>query len=194
MNIYDASITHVSIEETYRIAIRLISSLAYRHKANMGEKEGWGKEWQSAWWTAQTIFAGWMLWDKLSEVDRMNVYRMTVCEADHFLDYKVPYYKDLDGKVIYKGDSKSEENAWNSDLMVFASVMFPNHANCSRWHQKALELQISAYASPSDKQKKKTINGLRLDHFLQGSNMEEDGTIVNHGRVHVDFPFAKVRI
>lgn len=192
-NIYDSGITGVSLAEAHKIAIRLIGSLAYRHKANSGEKEGWGKAWQSAWWTAQSCFAAWLMWDELNEADRENVYRMTVYEADRFLNYQPPYYKDLTGRVIYKGDSKSEENAWNSDLLVLASVMFPYHAHASRWHRKALELQISAYATPSDRYKKKKINGIRLNEFLQGSNLEEDGTVINHGIVHVDYMVAVVQ-
>lgn len=188
--LYDEKTTGVPAEGATEIATRLIGSLAYRHKASLGEEEGWGKAWQSAWWASQATFAAWLLWDELNETDRLNVYNMTVYEADRFLHYTIPYYKDTTGKVIYKGDSKSEENAWNSDLLVLASVMFPQHPNAPQWHRKALELQLSAYASPSDMTKQKTIDGIRLDRFLQGSNMEEDGTIINHGIVHVDYMVA----
>ena len=189
-HIYDERITGVPISEARDITVKLISSLAYRHKACLGEKEGWGNLWQSAWWASQTAFAAWLLWDELDDVTRSRIYDMTVYEANRFLNYNIPYYKDISGKVIYKGDSKSEENAWNSDLLVLATVMFPQHPNATTWHQRALELQLSAYASPSDINSRKKINGIRLKDFLQGSNMEENGTIINHGIVHVDYMVA----
>ena len=189
-HIYDERITRVKISEARDITVKLISSLAYRHKACLGEKEGWGNLWQSAWWASQTAFAAWLLWDELDDVTRSRIYDMTVYEANRFLNYNIPYYKDISGKVIYKGDSKSEENAWNSDLLVLATVMFPQHPNAATWHQRALELQLSAYASPSDINSRKKINGIRLKDFLQGSNMEENGTIINHGIVHVDYMVA----
>lgn len=92
--------------------------------------------------------------------------------------------------MIYKGDSKSEENAWNSDLLVLAALMFPTHEHASTWHRKALELQLSAYATPTDLYSRKRINGILLKDFLQGSNMEENGTIINHGITHVDYMVA----
>ena len=189
-HVYDESVTGVSADSAKAIAVRLIASLAYRHKATLGEKNGWGNLWQSAWWASQTAFAAWLLWEDLDEATRTHVYGMTGYEADRFLNYDIPYYKDRSGKVIYKGDSKSEENAWNSDLLVLAALMFPNHPNATVWHRRAVELQLSAYASPSDMSSRKRINGIRLCDFLNGSNMEEDGTIVNHGIVHVDYMVA----
>lgn len=112
--------------EAIERTVKLIGSLAYRHKANSG-KEGWGDLWQSALWAAQAATAGWMMWDFLSPEQQEMVCRMTVYEADRFLDYKVPYYRDVQGNVIYKGDSKAEENAWNSNILVIASTMMPGH-------------------------------------------------------------------
>lgn len=189
-HVYDEAVTGVPASEAKAIAVRLIQSLAYRHKACIGEEKGWGKQWQSAWWASQAAFAAWLLWDELDDETRSQVCSMTVYEADRFLDYKIPYYKDKAGKVIYKGDSKSEENAWNSDMLVLASLMFPEHPNAPVWHRRAVELQLSAYASPSDIHSGKTVNGICLKDFLNGSNMEENGTVVNHGIVHVDYTVA----
>ena len=189
-HLYDERVAGVPRSEAQAITLGLIRSLAYRHKACTGGKEGWGNQWQSAWWASQTAFAAWLLWDELDEATRTRVYDMAVYEADRFLTYDIPYYKDKAGKIIYKGDSKSEENAWNSDLLVLASVMFPRHPYAATWHRRALELQLSAYASPSDLNSSEKINGICLKDFLQGSNMEENGTIVNHGIVHVDYMVA----
>lgn len=189
-NVYDENVTGVAADKARDMAVRLVSSLAYRHKATLGEREGWGNQWQSAWWAQQAAFAAWLLWDELDEAAQTAVGAMTAYEADRFMNYDIPYYKDRTGKVVYEGDSKSEENAWNSDLLVLAALMFPQHPHAAVWHRRAVELQLSAYASPSDLTSRKRINGIRLRDFLNGSNMEEDGTIINHGIVHVDYMVA----
>lgn len=190
LNVYDEQTTGVTKQDATKIALQLIRSLAGRHKATSGEKVGWGNHWQSALWSAQAVEAAWLMWDDLSETDRQNVHKMAVYEADRLLGQKIPYYKDLYGKVIYKGDSKAEENAWNSNILVAASVIFPQHPNSNKWHKKALEFQLSAYATPSDRLLTCKINGIRPSEFLQGSNLEQDGTVVNHGIIHADYMVA----
>lgn len=189
-NVYDAGITGKTAEEARAIALRLISSLAGNHKAVKGEDTGWGDEWQSAWWASQAAFAAWLLWDDLDAETKNDIYSMTVYEAGRFTGYRIPYYRDRTGKIIYKGDSKSEENAWNSDLLVLAGLMFPHHPDASLWLRMATELQVSAYARPSDMESSRTVSGLQLDKFLEGSNLEENGTVINHGLIHVDYMVA----
>ena len=189
-NVYDAGITGKTAEEARAIALRLISSLAGNHKAVKGEDTGWGDEWQSAWWASQAAFAAWLLWDDLDAETKNDIYSMTVYEAGRFTGYRIPYYRDRTGKIIYKGDSKSEENAWNSDLLVLAGLMFPHHPDAGLWLRMATELQVSAYARPSDMESSRTVSGLQLDKFLEGSNLEENGTVINHGLIHVDYMVA----
>lgn len=40
---------------------------------------------------------------------------------------------------------------------------------------------------PSDLQSKKKVNGFRLNQVLNGSNIEENGLVVNHGIIHADY-------
>lgn len=189
LNVYRPETTGVSQEEAIEKTVKLIRSLAYRHKANSG-KEGWGDLWQSALWAAQTGTAGWIVWEHLTPDEQELVCRMIVHEADRFINYKVPYYRDAEGKIIYKGDSKAEENAWNSNILSLATAMMPGHAHWQQWMRKSVELLISAYAAPSDLLSRKKINGFRLDEMLQGSNIEENGVVINHGIVHADYMCA----
>ena len=189
LNVYDPGITGVSQEKAEEMVVHLINSLAYRHRANQTGK-AWGNQWQSALWAAQVATTGWMFWDRLAPGDQENLCRMMVYEADRFLETTIPYYKDRTGKVIYKGDSKAEENAWNSNILTIAAVMMPAHEHRQAWLRKALEFQISAYAAPSDMQSKRKINGIALNTFLQGSNIEENGAVINHGIIHADYMCA----
>lgn len=189
LNVYEDSVTGVSRENAESMVLRLVSSLAFRHKANQTGK-AWGGQWQSALWAAQVATTGWMFWDRLTPEGQELLCRMMVYEADRFLETPIPYYRDRTGKIIYKGDSKAEENAWNSNILVIAAVMMPEHEHRRAWLQKALEFQISAYAAPSDMKSKRKINGIRLNTFLQGSNIEESGAVINHGIIHADYMCA----
>ena len=110
-------------------------------------------------------------------------------EADRFIDYKVPYYMDREGKVLTPGDSKAEENAWNSEILEIASIMFPGHPNREAWDRKSIELQLSSYAAPDDWKTPGSIDGVPFS-ILAGSNIFADGTLVNHNRVHPDYMSA----
>lgn len=187
-NVYDPAVTGVSAKEAMRRTVRMTKSLCHHHKANAG-KSGWGDAWQSALWASQTALAGWFLWDELDTVSRQDLIRMLEYEADRFLDYNVPYYKDNSGKIITPGDSKAEENAWNSTILVAANVMMPRHRHWKKWNEKAIELQFSAYAAPEDHARMETWNGFPLKQ-INGSNIESDGTVINHNIIHPDYMSA----
>jgi hypothetical protein len=51
LNIYNASYTGVSQANALAECAKLVRSLAYRHKVNLGST-GWGNDWQSAVWAA----------------------------------------------------------------------------------------------------------------------------------------------
>lgn len=185
--IYNPDITGVPPEEAKARTIRMTKSLCYRHKANT--PKGWGDEWQSALWASQAALAAWFMWDELDETTRQLALNMLIHEANRFNDYKVPYYKDREGKILFKGDSKSEENAWNSTILVAACVMLPDHRNWKTWNKKAIELQVSAYSLPDDWKKNKIVNGFPFKK-LEGSNIEENGTVINHNIIHPDYMAA----
>lgn len=189
LQVYDPQVTAVPEEKAEAIVRNLIRSLAYRHKSNSG-KDGWGDQWQSALWAAQAATAAWIMWDKLAAPDQESVCRMLVHEADRFLEYRVPYYRDTAGNILSKGDTKAEENAWNSNVLTLATAMMPGHAHYARWMQKNIELQLSAYATPEDLRRNKIIDGVRLDKILKGSNMNPDGTVTNHHIIHPDYMTA----
>ncbi len=164
---------------------RLISSLAYQHRANT--TGGWGGAWQSAHWAAFAGFAGWLMWDALTPTDREYVRRMVEDEANRFNSYAVPYYRDETGALLSPGDTKAEENAWNAQLLHVATAMMPKHPNYVTWMRKSIELELSATARPRDVEGTTVVNGRTLAEWLNGSNANSDGTMVNHNRLHPDY-------
>ncbi|MFI6485923.1 hypothetical protein ACIBH1_49050, partial [Nonomuraea sp. NPDC050663] len=183
---YDAaSAGDVPAAEASRRTALLAGSIAYRHRAN--SVNGWGDAWQSAMWAAYAGFAGWLMWDQLSADDRAHVARMVEHEANRFVDYRVPYYRNAAGTITSPGDTKAEENAWNAMVLQLATAMMPDHPHHTAWMNKNRELMLSAFSRPSDLTRTTVVDGRPIRDWLDGSNIDEDGVIVNHSRVHPDY-------
>jgi hypothetical protein len=65
-------------------------------------------------------------------------------DADVFINMTVPYWADTLGHIVTPGDTKAEENAWNSKLLASAQAMMPHHPNVGKWRQKACFASIGA--------------------------------------------------
>jgi len=183
---YNAEKIGVSQQLAESRAKKIIISLAHTHLSNSG-KSGWGNSWQSALWASKTGFAGWLMWDSLSEQERKEVKTMIVYEANRFNGYQPPYYCAIDGKINYPGDTKAEENAWNATILQVALSMMPNHPNKQVWQDRMTELMLSAFARPDDLKSEKKYLGQPLSKWLKGSNMDNNGTLINQGKLHPDY-------
>jgi len=182
---YDQNLTGISREDAQTKVTKLISSLAFRHISN--SKKGWGNSWQSALWASNTGFAGWLLWDNLSSYDKALVKNMVIYESNRFNVYDPPYYRSLNGKINYHGDTKAEENAWNGTILQIATAMMPNHPNKKIWQTKMLQLAMSSFSSPIDPKNNEVINGRPVSKWVNGSNINADGSLVNHGKINPDY-------
>jgi hypothetical protein len=112
--VYDATAPGVSESAARAIALKLARSVAFRHRVNQATG-GWGNAWQSALWTALAGAAGWLLWADLSSTDREYVRKMVEFEANRFIGWQVPYWKDRNGNALRPcEDTAAEESAWNA--------------------------------------------------------------------------------
>ncbi len=183
--IYDAGVTGMSEATARARALKLIRSLAYRHRVNAPASSPWGYHWQSALWTAHAGFAAWMLWDHLSAQDKAYVKKMVVAEAD---EYRGPlYFRDREGTTRFPGDSKAEEQSWNSYVLSLAAVMMPDHVNAPTWRTSSIHMMLAANARPEDVSNSTVYHGHPLSDWLEGSNTESDSGVINHGFMHPDY-------
>jgi hypothetical protein len=187
---YGSSKVDVPIEEARAKTLKLIRSIAFRHLAN--SPGGWGNHWQSAQWTHSIGLAAWLLWEDLNTEEREHVRKMVEYEADRLINYKVPYWVLKSGKVVYPGDTKAEENAWNANALQLAAAMMPKHGNYKLWMRKYIELRISSVARPSDMYRTDIFHGVALKDWLNGYNINNDGTVINHDRIHPDYMVALI--
>ncbi|MHB8899780.1 MAG: hypothetical protein ACYC6Y_13620 [Thermoguttaceae bacterium] len=179
--IYDPEKTGMGREEAMERTVQLIRAAAVAHNG-----ESWKYPWQSALWASTLCQAGWLLWDELDEPTRRLVAGIAEFEADRFLvaGYQVPYWNGEGG------DTKAEENAWNSMILQVAAAMMPGHARAAGWRRVCSELMVSAYARPQDRQLDTVFDGRPVKDWLGGYNAREDGAVINHGFLHPDYMCA----
>jgi hypothetical protein len=175
---YDPQVAGVACDEATARTIRLIRAVATAHN-----RASWKYPWQSALWASTFSQAAWLLWEDLDPATRRLMASIVEFEADRFLapGYRVPYWN---GKG---GDTKAEENAWNSMVLQMAVAMMPQHPHSRAWRTMCSELMVSAYARPSDRQLTTVLDGRPARQWLQGYNAREDGSVLNHGFMHPDY-------
>lgn len=176
----------VPTERAWDRTTRLVSALVGSHRAVRG-KAGWGDGWQTALWAAYAGLAAWLVWNALDGGARDGVGAMVAAEADRLLDVDVPYFRDASGEVRSPGDSKAEENSWNGRLLDLAVAMLPGHERAGAWREKSLRFLISAYARHDDVTSDERLHGRPLSAWLDGSNVQDNGVVINHHRVHPDY-------
>jgi len=156
--IYNETHTGVKRDVALNVTIRMITSVAACHKSNAAQ--GWGYDWQSALWAYYTGLGAWLLWDHIKDQhDRDIIENMVIHESDKIMTFVVPYYQDINGKVLHPGDTKAEENGWDSQVLQLSTAMMPKHPNWKKWMHKMVELMVSSYSRPSDLKSTKVLNG-----------------------------------
>jgi len=176
--LFDEQAVGVSEEEALARTVRLIKAVVAAH-----DGVGWKYPWQSAFWAAYVCHGGWMLWDDLDDPTQERVATIVEFEANRFIGpaYRVPYWNGRGG------DTKAEENAWNTTILQLACAMMPGHPNVPKWKEVCSRLMISAYACQEDMQSDVVLDNRPVKDWLDGYNARDDGTVVNHGFIHPDY-------
>jgi len=182
--IFDEKAAGVSENEAMDRIVKLLKGIAAVHGKNTALMKVWGDQWQSALWTSLMGFAGWILWEDISEEARTMIASVIEYEANRFISpwYEVPYWNGTGG------DSKGEENAWNSTILQIAVAMMPAHQHAAEWKRVCSELMVSSFSRKADMEDSLTvIDGRPVREWLKGYNLHEDGYIINHRLIHTDY-------
>lgn len=198
---WDAGASGISADEAENRAATMVRALAHRYYANnsLAGVSTWGNSWQSPLWAFYTGQAAWLVWDKLSASERNDVARMMADEANRLLTGNDVYLtSDTGSQQLYQynrggtdvtpGDTKAEEDNYEAQLLGLAVAMMPNHPNAAKWQRRNEDLLIADTATPDDLTNSAAgnavVNGRQLNQWLQGYNMQADGTVQNHDILH----------
>jgi hypothetical protein len=171
---YSVKSVGVSAAEARRRVTAWTNGLAYSYQV-----DGWGHGFQSALWVYYLAYGAHQNWTALPQKTRDRVDAAVASECNYLLAYPAPFYQDASGTVLHPGDSKSEENAWNGTLLLYAARAYPTNPNATQWDTQGRTYNITAYSSPSQ---------VGTDPRLTGSNINADGSVTNGGRaVYPDY-------
>ena len=188
---YDEETVGVSREAAEAMCIKLIRSVVAEHRSNhpeAGEDRYWGDSWQSPLWAENIGLGAWLLRDAMDPEDYAKAERMVLDETDRMADdYEIPYYRDANGTVLYPGDTKGEEIAWSAKILALACAMFPDSDKVPAWRDRLERMLVSSAAMPEDIGSERIVDGRKVGGLIGGSNVNEDGTVVNHDLVHIDY-------
>jgi hypothetical protein len=177
---YDANAVGVSRESLLNdYMIPMMRYLVATHRTGdrvTSDGKSWGDAWQSAHWAYALGRSAWFVWDDLPSDVRAGVRRVVAHEAGRFVDKTPPHGM--------KGDTKAEENAWNSRIFSAAILLMPDDAKREAWEQAFVRWAISSYMRPSDAECPQIVDGKSIADRFTGACIFEDYTCENHGFVH----------
>lgn len=141
--------------------------------------KAWGDAWQSAHWAAALGNAAWWTWNALPPDIRKGIRNVVAHEADR-IERTVPPHQ-------IKLDSKSEENAWNSQILSAALLLMPDDPRCAKWELAVKKWSLSAYLREADATSDKLVDNIPISKQFTGANIYNDFSLENHDIVHPDY-------
>lgn len=177
---YDPTVSGIPQEIIKKMALCALRYMLRTHvtgdlKCTDGRK--WGSHWQSAWWTSRMLGGAMLLWDALTEKEGEQIQKVVVYEANRHIG--------LPPRVGEYLDTKSEENAWDSEILAWALNLYPNHPNASKWYEAFVRLCLNTFSIESDLHDERIIEGKQLKEWIGGACIHPDFTIENHGFFHI---------
>lgn len=153
------------------------------HKANQTllctNNAYWGLVWESALWTTSTAYAAWLMWDDMTNVDKVAVKKMVVAEANHKLSTPIPTAVNV--------DTKAEENGWDTNVLAIAAAMFPEEKNAEAWTYRCQQYAMNSYSVASDLYNFNVVDGKYVRDWYIGSNLLPDYALENHNFFHTSY-------
>lgn len=177
---YDPTVSSVppaTLKERALAALRYMVRTHITGDLKCTDGRPWGNHWQSAWWASRMLGGATLLWDALSEEERSRIQRLVVYEADRHIG--------LPPRVNEYGDTKAEENAWDSEILAWALNLYPDHPHVPGWREAFVRLCLNTLSVEADLQDERLIEGKPLKEWVGGPCIHPDFTIENHGFFHI---------
>ena len=188
---YDEEIVGLPRKDAQAMCIKLIRSVVEEHRSNHPDSQEdryWGDSWQSPLWAENIALSAWLLRDAIAPETYAKVERMVLDEADTLTnDFEIPFYRNSAGEIVFPGDTKGEEIAWMAKILALACFMFPDSEKKPDWNDKLERMLVSATALPEDVGSERIVDSRKVGEMIDGSNVNEDGTVVNHDLIHIDY-------
>jgi hypothetical protein len=137
----------------------------------------WGNHWQSAWWVSRMLGGTDLVAGLLTKDDHAAIARVVQHEASRHIGLK-PRFNEY-------GDTKSEENAWDSEVLAWALNLYPDHPRAAEWKAAFNQLCLNTLSVEADLKNETKIDGKPIKEWVGGPCIHPDFTIENHGPFHI---------
>lgn len=179
---YDPSVSGVDRVQLRRRARMALRYMARTHRSgDLEATDGrtWGHHWQSSWWASRLAGGASLLWEHLDAHERSLVQRVITAEADRQRWATPP--------SATPGDSKAEENAWNTEVLAWALALWPDHPHAGAWREALSRWAVNALSVAGDGGDDTMLAGRPVSAWSSTVNVNDDFTIENHGAYHAGY-------
>lgn len=183
----------VTWEDIQTIARKSLVFAYSTHKANKlkvcSNGGYWGSTstsdhvWESSLWAMSVAYSAFFQWDTLSEAQKGYIKAMLIAECNYELYRSIP--------TGYAGDTKAEENGWETNILAATLGMFPDHELAPKWFARLREFAINCYSHIGDKTDNTVIDpeydNTTVAQLYKGQNLYDDFTLQNHNLFHTSY-------
>ena len=139
--------------------------------------------WESSLWAMSLAYASHFLQDELSEAQKTYIYNMIKAECHYELQRSIP--------TGFNGDTKAEENGWETNILACALGLYPDDALAPQWFDRLRQFAINCYSHVDDAGNTTVIDPDYDDKTVQdlyiGKNLYDDYTLQNHNYFHTSY-------
>lgn len=132
----------------------------------------WGRSWQSGLWAGTMGLAAFLVQELLPESLLAECKAVLADEAD--------YRSGIPPASGYKGNTRAEENAWNSNVPSLASAWLAGHSHQMQWLKTAQRYLINTYTVAADKDGP-------MAKWITTVNLYPSYMLENHGFYHPSY-------
>ncbi len=140
-------------------------------------------QWESSLWAMSVAYSAFFQWDSLTDAQKNYLYLMLKAECNYELGRSIP--------TGYVGDTKSEENGWEVNILAATLGLFPNDELAPQWFDRMRQFAVNSYSHVTDLKNHNPFDTWYdskspADLYL-GKNLYDDYTLQNHNMFHTSY-------
>lgn len=139
--------------------------------------------WESSLWAMSVAYSAYFQWHKLSDKQKSYIYSLLKAECNYELHRSIP--------TGYAGDTKAEENGWETNVLAATLGLFPDDPLAPRWFERLREFAINSYSHPADINNNTVIDewydNKTVADLYKGQNLYDDYSLQNHNLFHTSY-------
>ena len=183
----------VSWSDVNKMARKSLIFAYSTHKANKlkvcSGGDYWGSTsnsdyvWESSLWSMSVAYSAYFQYDSLTTAQKQYVANLIKAECNYELSRTIP--------TGFAGDTKAEENGWETNILACALGLYPNDPLAAQWFERLRSFAINCYSHINDATDAtvidQTYNSKKVKDLYLGKNLYDDYTLQNHNYFHTSY-------